>query len=157
MVGNVEVMYLETNTQDGWPRVMRWLVQEWHWPAASLFAACLLLLLAPAWLSVAGPALTLVYLQLPVYMLHQWEEHTGDRFRQYINQRLAGGREALTPTATFWINVIGVWAVDLDKIVRRYLSIGGRSAGNAIGGRPTLLSVFGIRFVKLRICHCAPA
>jgi hypothetical protein len=95
---------------------MGWLVREWQWPAASLFAACFLLLLVPVWLRVAGLALALVYLQLPVYMLHQWEEHAGDRFRQYVNQRMAGGREALTPTATFWINALGVWAVDLVSL-----------------------------------------
>lgn len=102
--------------QSGRSRVMGWLVQEWQWPAASLFAACLLLLLVPTWLRVAGLALTLVYLQLPVYMLHQWEEHAGDRFRQYINRNLAGGREALTPIATFWINALGVWAVDVAAL-----------------------------------------
>lgn len=92
---------------------MGWLVGDWQWPAASLFAGCLLLLLVPVWVRVAGLALTLVYLQLPVYMLHQWEEHAGDRFRQYINRTVGGGREALTPIATFWINALGVWAVDL--------------------------------------------
>jgi hypothetical protein len=102
--------------QSGPSRVMGWLVREWQWPAASLLAACFLLLLVPVWLRVAGLALTLVYLQLPVYMLHQWEEHAGDRFRQYVNQRMAGGREALTPTATFWINALGVWAVDLASL-----------------------------------------
>lgn len=97
-------------------RVMGWLVGEWQWPAASLFAAGLLLLLVPVWLRVAGLALTLVYLQLPVYMLHQGEEHAGDRFRLYINRTLGGGREALTPIATFWINALGVWAVDLAAL-----------------------------------------
>jgi hypothetical protein len=76
--------------QGGRLDVMGWLVREWQWPAASLFAACLLLLLVPAWLGVAGLALTLVYLQLPVYLLHQWEEHTGDCFRQYVNRTVAG-------------------------------------------------------------------
>ncbi len=97
-------------------RVMGWLVGEWQWPAASLFAACLLLLLLPVWLRAAGLALALVYLQLPVYMLHQWEEHAGDRFRQYVNKTMAGGRKALTPSATFWINALGVWAVDLAAL-----------------------------------------
>jgi hypothetical protein len=94
-------------------RILNWLVQQWQWPAASLFAGCFLLLLFPLWYNAAGPVLTIVYLQLPVYMLHQWEEHDGDRFRSYINFHIAGGREALTPLATFWINALGVWAVDL--------------------------------------------
>ncbi|HLN27690.1 MAG TPA: HXXEE domain-containing protein [Gemmataceae bacterium] len=93
--------------------VLRWLVGEWHWPAATLFAGCFLLLLIPVVYLTAGLALTLVYVQLPVYMVHQFEEHTGDRFRTYANLHMAGGREALTPMATFWINSIGVWGVDL--------------------------------------------
>jgi hypothetical protein len=97
-------------------RILDWLVRDWNWPAASLLAGCLLLLAAPAWLHVAGLALTLVWVQLPIYMFHQWEEHAGDRFRRYVNRPIAGGHEALTPVATFWINVLGVWAVDLAAL-----------------------------------------
>jgi hypothetical protein len=97
-------------------RVLTWLIQQWQWPAASLFAGCLLLLLVPLWYSAAGLALTVVFLQLPLYMLHQWEEHDGDRFRKWVNRNIAGGREALTPPATFWINALGVWLVDLVAI-----------------------------------------
>jgi hypothetical protein len=73
----------------------------------------MLLLFTPIWQKVSGPVLALVFLQLPVYMLHQWEEHDGDRFRRFVNLHIGGGREALTPVATFWINALGVWAVDL--------------------------------------------
>jgi hypothetical protein len=97
-------------------RVYNWLVQQWQWPAATLFAACFLLAMAPLMYLVAGPVLTVVFLFLPVYMLHQCEEHTGDRFRKDINLHIAGGREALTPRATFWINSLGVWGVDLIAV-----------------------------------------
>lgn len=97
-----------------------WLIDQWNWPATTLFAAGLLLILTPLWWQLGGLALTLVYVQLPVYMLHQWEEHSGDRFRRYINQTIGHGREALTPVATFWINALGVWAVDL---VALYLAV----------------------------------
>lgn len=90
-----------------------WLVDQWHWPAATLFAACFLFALAPVLLHTTSLALMLVYLQLPIYMLHQGEEHTEDRFRLYINRVVCGGREALTPLATFWINSLLVWGVDL--------------------------------------------
>lgn len=98
---------------------MGWLVRDWHWPAACLFAAYVLLALAPVLVHVAGVALALVILQLPLYMVHQFEEHTGDRFRTYLNTKVAHC-EALTPEATFWINSVGVWGLDLVMI---YLAV----------------------------------
>lgn len=46
-------------------------------------------------------------------MLHQLEEHEGDRFRAFVNTRMGGGRELLTRPATFFINSVGVWGIDL--------------------------------------------
>lgn len=97
-------------------QAMDWLVTRWQWPAACLFSGCTLLLMTPAWAHVAGTALALVMLQLPLYMVHQWEEHTGDRFRSYVNEHVGAGCEVLTPNAAFWINSLGVWGVDLAAI-----------------------------------------
>jgi hypothetical protein len=99
--------------------VMIWLVGEWRWPGACLFAACMMFLVTPVWLDVAGAAVTLILLQLPLYMVHEFEEHLGDRFRKYINQNVAHC-EALTPAATFWINAVGVWGLELVAI---YLAV----------------------------------
>jgi hypothetical protein len=93
-----------------------WLVRQWQWPVATLFAAWFLLAILPIVVASAGWPLALVFVQLPLYMLHQWEEHRGDRFRLYANRVIGGGREALTRRATFWINCLGVWAVDLAAI-----------------------------------------
>jgi hypothetical protein len=93
-----------------------WLVRRWQWPAAALVAAAFLLAILPAIVASAGWPLALVFVQLPIYLLHQGEEHVQDRFRQYANRVIGGGREALTPTATFWINSLGVWGVDLVAI-----------------------------------------
>jgi hypothetical protein len=60
------------------------------------------------WASETGLVLALIYLQLPLYKLHQLEEHAGDRFRRFVKHRLAGGKDALTPRATLVINVVGV-------------------------------------------------
>lgn len=95
--------------------VLGWLVGQWQWPAACLFAASIMLLLTPVWIATFGTALALIAMQLPLYMVHEWEEHTGDRFRKYINQNIAHC-EALTPPATFWINAIGVWGVEIVTI-----------------------------------------
>jgi hypothetical protein len=96
--------------------VMDWLVGQWQWPAACMFAACAMLLLMPVWIATMGTALALVALQLPLYMVHEWEEHTADRFRKYVNQNIAGGYDALTRPAAFWINAIGVWGLELVSL-----------------------------------------
>ncbi|HVZ84990.1 MAG TPA: HXXEE domain-containing protein [Terracidiphilus sp.] len=52
-----------------------------------------------------------VWLQLPLYMLHQYEEHDDNRFAEFVNRHMAHGRRALTPASVFLINVPGVWGV----------------------------------------------
>lgn len=92
---------------------LRWLLREW--PYAVLFTAGFLLALAP-FFGALGLPLLLVYLQLPLYMVHQFEEHRQDRFRKFFNEVIGGGREALTPGAVFVINSVGVWGVDLASL-----------------------------------------
>lgn len=92
---------------------MKWLLR--NWPYATLFAAGFLLALFPFFWIWSLP-LALVFLQLPLYMLHQFEEHAHDRFRLFVNQHIGGGREVLTPGATFVINSIGVWGVGLVSL-----------------------------------------
>jgi Protein of unknown function with HXXEE motif len=72
-----------------------------------------LLLLGLTWLLAQDwPVwLTAIWILLPVYMIHQYEEHDADRFRIFMNRYMTGGREALTPLAVFIINVPGVWGV----------------------------------------------
>jgi hypothetical protein len=94
-------------------RVLNWLVGQWQWPYAALFTAGFLAVLAPIVFRYAGVPLGLVFLQLPIYMLHQYEEHAGDRFRLWVNNMISGGRNVLTPIATFWINSLLVWLLDL--------------------------------------------
>ncbi len=94
-------------------RILEWLVGKWQWPYAALFTAGFLGVLAPLVFRYAGAPLGLVYLQLPIYMLHQYEEHAGDRFRLWFNTMIGHGREVLTPIATFWINSLLVWGLDL--------------------------------------------
>jgi hypothetical protein len=102
------------------PDPLRWLVAEWQWPKAAAFAAAFLLALLPIVWSELGFAAALVYLQLPVYMLHQLEEHGHDRFRLFVNENLAGGREALTPGLTFAINMLAVWVLMLVSFLLAY-------------------------------------
>lgn len=75
------------------------------------------MVLAPVWWWATSFPLLMVYIQLPLYMLHQWEEHAGDRFRTFVNELLGGGKEVLTRPATFVINSAGVWGVDILAIM----------------------------------------
>ncbi len=81
------------------------------WVYGGVLAGLLLIILALPITRDWSPVLTATYLLLPVYMIHQYEEHDNDRFRLFMNKTLAQGREVLTPTAVFIINVPGVWGV----------------------------------------------
>lgn len=99
---------------------LAWLTR--YWVALALVLGVLLLALTPVvihrleWNSY----LVLVYLQTPIYMLHQVEEHTRDRFRTFVNQQIYGGVEALTPAAVLVVNIPGVWGVTLLSL---YLAV----------------------------------
>jgi len=95
-----------------------WLAK--YWVQGALFMAMALLALVPLVFEVWWPQLLLIYLHSPGYMLHQVEEHTGDRFRTFINQRLFGGVEALTTLGVLWINLPGVWGVNLVALYLAY-------------------------------------
>jgi hypothetical protein len=81
------------------------------WVYGGFSAGILLLVLLPAFAEHWSMALLSVFLQLPIYMLHQYEEHDDDRFRRAFNQMVGGGKEVLSPEAVFFINVPGVWGV----------------------------------------------
>lgn len=83
-----------------------------HWVYGGFLAGIMLLVLTPALSSGWPPALVLIWLQLPLYMLHQYEEHDADRFRLFVNTVVGGGRDVLTRMDVFIINIAGVWGVD---------------------------------------------
>ncbi len=87
-----------------------------HWVAGALFMSIALLALAPLLAQDWPLGLVLIFLHSPGYMIHQVEEHTGDRFRTFVNQRVFGGREALTTADVLWINVGAVWGIDLAAL-----------------------------------------
>jgi len=87
-----------------------------HWVAGALYMAAALLVLVPLLAGAWGLPLLLIYLHAPAYMLHQGEEHVGDRFRRFVNARMFGGVEALTTRAVLWINLGGAWGVSLAAL-----------------------------------------
>jgi hypothetical protein len=82
-----------------------------YWVYGGALCGLLLAALTPV-LARGWPLwLLAVWLQLPLYMLHQYEEHDDNGFADFVNRHMAGGRDALTPAAVFLINVPGVWGV----------------------------------------------
>ncbi len=81
------------------------------WVYGGFLSGILMLVLLPEIARNWSSALLAVFLQLPIYMLHQYEEHDNDRFRRFVNRTIGGGREVLSPQAVFVINVPGVWGV----------------------------------------------
>ena len=76
-----------------------------YWVYGGALAGALLVLmtlvLASSWTIVA----TLIFLHLPAYMFHQYEEHDDDRFRRFFNAVIGKGREVLSLQDVFFINV----------------------------------------------------
>ncbi|MDQ8729513.1 HXXEE domain-containing protein [Bradyrhizobium sp. LHD-71] len=103
--------------------IRTWLFANWMY--AGLIAGLFLLALVPLLAANWSLALLLIYLHGPVYMLHQVEEHAGDRFRRFVNQQIGHGREALTTTAVVWVNIAGVWGVNLAALyLARFVELG---------------------------------
>lgn len=82
-----------------------------YWVYGGALCGLLLVALTPVLARGWPVSLLVVWLQLPLYMLHQYEEHDDNRFAEFVNLHVAGGRIALTPAAVFVINVPGVWGV----------------------------------------------
>ncbi len=112
--------------------IKSWL--EAYWVAGAVFMGLALLLLAPVGFAGEGLALLLIFLASPVYMLHQVEEHTGDRFRTYINGTVFGGVQALSVSDVLWINLPGVWGLNLAALyAAHFIDVGwGVAAGYLI-------------------------
>ena len=101
----------------------RWLYE--HWVPAALVTAIALTLVVPLLVQHANLPQILIFSLLPIYMFHQVEEHTGDRFRTFVNQRVFRGIEGLTPLAVLWINLPGVWGVGLlSTYAATFVSVG---------------------------------
>jgi len=95
--------------------MLRRLIRFWVY--GGFLTSFLLVGLLPVCCRSWSVALILVFLQLPVYMIHQLEEHDDDRFRNFVNRVIGGDRDILTESAVFVINVPGVWGVNLVSIL----------------------------------------
>jgi hypothetical protein len=99
-------------------RFYDWFIN--NWAKASLPLAIVLFLISPFVYQGIGLAATLVFLTLPFYMLHQYEEHAGGQFKAFVNKTVGRGHEVLSDIAIFRVNVLFVW---LGTLVVLYLSV----------------------------------
>lgn len=78
------------------------LVENWVYGAFPM--AFVLFGMAP-FVDIALP----LFLTLPVYLLHQYEEHDNDRFRAYLASLFPPGSAGLSKSAIWVINIVLVW------------------------------------------------
>jgi len=97
---------------DARERFAAWVLRDTQWSRAGLLMAALAVVLTPPLARSIGFAGMVVYIQLPVYMLHQYEEHAHGAFKAYLNRLLPASRQ-LTDGKIFGINIVGVWGLDL--------------------------------------------
>lgn len=111
-------------------------LQTW-WVYGGFLAGIMLLALTPLLVPGWGPAQTLAFLVLPVYMLHQYEEHDDDRFHRFVITVMGKGRDVLPTPAIFVINIVGVW---VSMIVVLWLMRGVDPAWGVVAGYLVLVN-----------------
>ncbi len=97
-------------------RFIAWIMEDTHWSRAGLVSGLILMLIGPLVRGGTARAVSLVYQQLPLYMFHQYEEHGHSAFKREVNKMLPSNRARLTNRKIFWINIAGVWGVDLAAL-----------------------------------------
>jgi hypothetical protein len=108
---------------NGRPRFGSWMLD--NWALMTLPLAVLLLCSLPIFLTAENMSLILPYTMLPVYMIHQYEEHAHGRFVAFVNSVVGKGHEVLTKVFAFWINILDVWLVFLMSFyLAKYVAIG---------------------------------
>ncbi|MGA2534929.1 MAG: HXXEE domain-containing protein [Terracidiphilus sp.] len=82
-----------------------------NWVYGGFLAGLLLLALTPVITHSWSQPVALTFLCLPIYMLHQYEEHDNGRFGRFVNDRICKGRNGLSPWVIFLVNIPLVWGV----------------------------------------------
>lgn len=96
-----------------------------NWARMALPFAALMLCSLPVFLTATNVPMILLYTLLPVYMIHQYEEHAHGRFVEFFNSTMGNGYEVLTKVSAFWINMLEVWLLFLVSFyLAKYVAIG---------------------------------
>jgi hypothetical protein len=106
-------------------RFRSWLIDNYNWARMSLPLAVMILCSLPIFLTANNLSLILMYTLLPVYMIHQYEEHAHERFVEFFNSTMGKGHDLLTKVSAFWINILEVWVLFLVSFyLAKYVAIG---------------------------------
>lgn len=92
-----------------------WLLLNWS--RAGLVSAIILLAISPLLITVLDITFW-TFLQLPIYMIHQYEEHAHGAFKKFINGMMGEG--SITDKDILVINLGYVWLLTL---ICSYLSL----------------------------------
>jgi Protein of unknown function with HXXEE motif len=100
-----------------------WIVENWS--RMALPFAVLILCSLPIFLTANNVSLILLYTLLPVYMIHQYEEHAHGRFVEFFNSTIGRGQKVLTRMSAFWLNILEVWLLFLVSFyLAKYIAVG---------------------------------
>ena len=86
-----------------------WLIEHYRWARLSLPCGLVILTLLPLLVTHRNRSIILLVALLPLYMVHQYEEHAHGRFAAFVTEHLGHGRQLLSPLAIFIINIGEVW------------------------------------------------
>ena len=83
-----------------------------HWARMCLFMAIFMSLPLIFFFNQIGSVAFWIWIQTPLYLLHQFEEHFQGGFKKFINQRIFKIMDAdfpLNDKLIFWINIPFIW------------------------------------------------
>jgi hypothetical protein len=108
---------------DGGYRLWPWFVDNWSRVGLPLVVLSLCSL--PIFWTDDHRWPVLLYASLPIYMIHQYEEHAHGRFVATFNATIGRGQGVLTKTSAFWFNLLEVWvAFVVSFYLARYVAVG---------------------------------
>jgi len=87
-----------------------WLYK--NWAKLSVLLAIAITLLVIYFIKLENIVLFLIWIQIPIYLLHQFEEHARNGFKNYINKKVfqvQEGEYPLNDKNIFWINIPIIW------------------------------------------------
>jgi hypothetical protein len=90
--------------------MVNWLYK--NWAKLSVLLAIVLTIFIIIFIKPENIVLFLIWIQIPIYLLHQFEEHAWNGFKNYINKNVFKVQEGdfpLNEKNIFWINIPIIW------------------------------------------------